>query len=181
MYSTREFAELTGVTVKALRHYERIGLLAPKRTDARYRRYAFGDLQRFERSLALKSLGPPLRMIKTLLERGDVPLRAHREALEQKGRGSIGLWRRWRGSKDTRRPAEALRTLQSPQYHLQRSHLSGHHKWPNGPANLLSLCLVPVRSAGNVAESLVHDKGKRAIRLRSDADGNLPPRRPAIR
>ena len=31
MYSTRAFAELTGVTVKALRHYERMGLLGPMR------------------------------------------------------------------------------------------------------------------------------------------------------
>ena len=45
MYSTRAFAELTGVTVKALRHYERMGLLGPMRTRARYRRYAFADLQ----------------------------------------------------------------------------------------------------------------------------------------
>lgn len=84
MYSTHTFAELTGVTVKALRHYERVGLLAPKRTGARYRRYALGDLRRLERILALKSLGLPLEKIKTLLARGGVPLRAHREALEQK-------------------------------------------------------------------------------------------------
>lgn len=84
MYSTRAFAALTGVTVKALRHYERIGLLAPKRTGAGYRRYSLGDLRRLERILALKSLGLPLKKIKTLLERGGVPLRAHREALEQK-------------------------------------------------------------------------------------------------
>jgi DNA-binding transcriptional MerR regulator len=84
MYSTRTFAKLTGVTVKALRHYERVGLLAPSRTRARYRRYALGDLRRLERILALKSLGLPLQKIKTLLERGGVPLRAHREALEQK-------------------------------------------------------------------------------------------------
>jgi DNA-binding transcriptional MerR regulator len=84
MYSTRAFAELTGVTVKALRHYERVGLLAPKRTSSRYRRYALGDLQRLEHILALKALGLPLEKIKTLLQRGGVPLRAHREALEQR-------------------------------------------------------------------------------------------------
>jgi len=84
MYSTHAFAELTGVTVKALRHYERVGLLAPKRTRARYRRYALEDLQRIERILALKSLGLSLTAIKTLLERGPVGLRAHRAALEDK-------------------------------------------------------------------------------------------------
>jgi DNA-binding transcriptional MerR regulator len=84
MYSTHAFAELTGVTVKALRHYERVGLLAPKRTRAQYRRYALGDLQRIERILALKSLGLSLMAIKALLKRGPVGLRAHRAALEDK-------------------------------------------------------------------------------------------------
>jgi DNA-binding transcriptional MerR regulator len=81
MYSTHQFAELTGVSVKALRHYERVGLLAPRRTRARYRRYAVGDLQRIERILALKSLGLSLKAIKTLLTRGPVGLRAHCESL----------------------------------------------------------------------------------------------------
>ena len=84
MYSTSAFAELTGVSVKALRHYERLGLLAPKRTRARYRRYAHGDLQQIERILALKSLGLSLTAIKTLLKRGAIGLRAHRAVLEDK-------------------------------------------------------------------------------------------------
>ena len=65
MYSTQTFARLTGVTVKALRHYERVGLLAPRRTRTRYRRYVLGDLQRIERILALKSLGLSLKAINT--------------------------------------------------------------------------------------------------------------------
>jgi DNA-binding transcriptional MerR regulator len=84
MHSTHTFAELTGVTVKALRHYERVGLLAPRRTRARYRRYAFGDLQRLERILALKSLGLSLKAIKTVLKRGGIELRAHRASLVEK-------------------------------------------------------------------------------------------------
>jgi DNA-binding transcriptional MerR regulator len=40
VYSTSAFARLAGVTVKMLRHYERIGLLTPKRTGSRYRRYS---------------------------------------------------------------------------------------------------------------------------------------------
>ena len=84
MYSTRAFAELTGVTVKALRHYERMGLLGPMRTRARYRRYAFADLQQIERILALKSLGLSLTAIKLVLKRGPVGLEAHRATLEEK-------------------------------------------------------------------------------------------------
>ncbi len=84
MYSTRAFAELTGVTVKALRHYERMGLLGPIRTRARYRRYAFADLQQIERILALKSLGLSLTSIKLVLKRGPVGLEAHRALLEDR-------------------------------------------------------------------------------------------------
>jgi DNA-binding transcriptional MerR regulator len=84
MYSTQTFAKLTGVTVKALRHYERVGLLEPRRTRARYRRYALGDLQRIERILALKSLGLSLKTIKTVLKRGAIELRAHRASLVEK-------------------------------------------------------------------------------------------------
>ena len=84
MYSTRAFAELTGVTLKALRHYERMGLLGPMRTRARYRRYAFADLQQIERILALKSLGLSLTSIKLVLKRGPVGLEAHRALLEDR-------------------------------------------------------------------------------------------------
>jgi DNA-binding transcriptional MerR regulator len=84
VYSTGAFARLAGVSVKMLRHYERIGLLMPMRTGSRYRRYSLEDLQRFERVLALRSLALPLTSIKTLLEGGAVSLCAHRESLEDK-------------------------------------------------------------------------------------------------
>lgn len=61
-----------------------MGLLGPRRTRARYRRYAFEDLQQIERILALKSLGLSLTSIKLLLERGVVELDAHRATLEDK-------------------------------------------------------------------------------------------------
>src|SRR5215472_4266739 len=38
-YKVREFAEFAGVTVRALHHYERLGLLKPTRTAAGYRVY----------------------------------------------------------------------------------------------------------------------------------------------
>src|SRR6185295_1218480 len=81
-YSARAFAQITGVTVKALRHYERRGLLTPHRTDAGYRRYTLLDLQRLEEILALKSLGLPLSQIPRLSGGQDVEaLRAQRERL----------------------------------------------------------------------------------------------------
>jgi len=82
MYSTSAFARLAGVTVKALRHYERCGLLRPQRNHSGYRQYAMDDLQRLERVLALRSLGLPLSTVKTLFDRPATSLRGHREKLE---------------------------------------------------------------------------------------------------
>ena len=47
-YRIHEFAELAGVTVKALHHYDRLGLLKPRRTDSGYRLYDERDLERLE-------------------------------------------------------------------------------------------------------------------------------------
>jgi DNA-binding transcriptional MerR regulator len=82
MYSTSAFARLAGVTVKALRHYERLGLLMPQRNHSGYRQYALADLQRLERVLALRSLGLPLATVKMLFARPATSLRGHREKLE---------------------------------------------------------------------------------------------------
>ena len=79
-YQIHEFAELAGVTVKALHHYDRLGLLKPKRTDSGYRMYAERDLERLEQIIALKFLGVPLKQIKTVLDRPALELheRDHR-------------------------------------------------------------------------------------------------------
>lgn len=81
-YSARAFAHLAGVTVKALRHYERRGLLTPERNAAGYRRYTLRDLQRLEWILALKSLGLPLGDVARLSASADPDaLRAQRARL----------------------------------------------------------------------------------------------------
>jgi MerR family transcriptional regulator, thiopeptide resistance regulator len=67
LYKAREFAVLAGVTVRALHHYDRIGLLKPQRSSSGYRLYSLADLERLEQIIALKFLGIPLREIKTLL------------------------------------------------------------------------------------------------------------------
>jgi MerR family transcriptional regulator, thiopeptide resistance regulator len=67
LYKAREFAVLAGVTVRALHHYDRIGLLKPQRSSSGYRLYSLADLGRLEQIIALKFLGIPLREIKTLL------------------------------------------------------------------------------------------------------------------
>jgi DNA-binding transcriptional MerR regulator len=86
-YRVREFAELAGVTVKALHYYDRLRLLRPARTTAGYRAYTAADLARLEQIVALRFLGIPLRKMNALLERGAPPLaatlRRQRQVLEE--------------------------------------------------------------------------------------------------
>ena len=66
----REFAKLTGVTVRTLHHYDRLGLLTPAaRSQAGYRIYGESDLARLEQIVVLKFLGLPLKQIRDLLDR----------------------------------------------------------------------------------------------------------------
>jgi DNA-binding transcriptional MerR regulator len=70
LYQAREFAELAGVTVRALHHYDRLGLLKPSyRSEAGYRLYSERDLVHLEQIVVLKFLGLPLKSIGTLLQR----------------------------------------------------------------------------------------------------------------
>ena len=86
-YKIHEFAKLAGVTVKALHHYDRLGLLQPGRTEAGYRVYCERDLETLEQIVALKFLGIPLKQIGVILKRAaQLPdaLRLQRRALEDK-------------------------------------------------------------------------------------------------
>jgi DNA-binding transcriptional MerR regulator len=65
-----EFSRLTRVSVKALRHYDRLGLLRPVEVDRStgYRYYSLDQLPRLNRLLALKDLGLSLEQVRQLLE-----------------------------------------------------------------------------------------------------------------
>src|SRR5262245_37617702 len=88
VYRVQAFAELAGVTVRALHHYDQLALLKPKRTAAGYRLYSAPDLERVEQIVALKFLGLSLKQIKTVLDRDSRSLvevlRTQRRALEEK-------------------------------------------------------------------------------------------------
>jgi DNA-binding transcriptional MerR regulator len=81
---------MAGVTVRALHHYDRLGLLRPRRTQSGYRMYEERELERLEQIVALKFLGLPLKQIQGLLDRTDFELadglRMQRTVLEQKRR-----------------------------------------------------------------------------------------------
>jgi DNA-binding transcriptional MerR regulator len=89
LFQAREFASLTGVTVRTLHHYDRLGLLKPSRyTGSGYRLYAAGDFARLEQIVALKFIGFSLKEIKSILSRASVDLattlRQQREAIAEK-------------------------------------------------------------------------------------------------
>jgi DNA-binding transcriptional MerR regulator len=62
-------AELAGVSVRTLHHYDEIGLVQPSaRTAAGYRAYAAGDVDRLREVLAYRRLGFGLREIADLVD-----------------------------------------------------------------------------------------------------------------
>jgi hypothetical protein len=75
-YQIHEFARLTGLTVRALQHYDHLGLLKPVRSRAGHRTYSDQDLQALVQILALKSVGVPLRQIAALRRSGGRAWRA---------------------------------------------------------------------------------------------------------
>lgn len=69
-----ETARRLGVTVRALRVYERHGLLRPGRTQAGWRVYGPEEVARLHQVLALKRLGLPLARIADLIGGRDVDI-----------------------------------------------------------------------------------------------------------
>jgi DNA-binding transcriptional MerR regulator len=68
-WSTSQLAELSGTTVKAVRHYHQIGLLAePERASNGYKQYGVEHLVRMLRIKRLSDLGVPLGQIATMGE-----------------------------------------------------------------------------------------------------------------
>lgn len=89
LFQAREFARLSGVTVRTLHHYDRLGLLKPSRyTGAGFRLYSEDDFARLEQIVALKFIGFSLNEIKNILKRGTTDLattlRQQRRAIEEK-------------------------------------------------------------------------------------------------
>jgi MerR family transcriptional regulator, thiopeptide resistance regulator len=69
MKTVGEVAELTGVTVRTLHHYDELGLLSPsRRSEAGYRLYSYEDLARLREILIWRTLGFPLTEIGALLD-----------------------------------------------------------------------------------------------------------------
>lgn len=93
-YTVKEVSDLSGVTVKTLHHYHKIGLLMPAEvSDAGYRLYGEDELKRLQHILFCKELDFPLARIKLLMEGGgerltrlmeqEQLLRARRDRLDE--------------------------------------------------------------------------------------------------
>ena len=68
-YSVGRVADLSGVTIRTLHHYDEIGLLSPGgRSEAGYRVYEDSDLERLQRILFYRELGFTLREISTIID-----------------------------------------------------------------------------------------------------------------
>ncbi|TCC55201.1 MerR family transcriptional regulator [Kribbella pittospori] len=84
-----EVSTRLGVTVRALHHWDEIGLARPSlRTAGGYRLYTAGDLERLQRIVVYRELGLGLDRIRTILDdsTADVPgaLRAQRDQIEER-------------------------------------------------------------------------------------------------
>ena len=67
-----ELASATGLTVRALHHYDRLGLLVPaERTTSGHRLYDEADVRRLYRIVALRQLGLRLDEIASVLDHGE--------------------------------------------------------------------------------------------------------------
>jgi DNA-binding transcriptional MerR regulator len=75
-YRVSEVARLTGVTVRALHHYDEIGLLVPSRRSGKgYRLYTDDDLLRLQQIVIGRALGMSLERIHRSLDDPDFELR----------------------------------------------------------------------------------------------------------
>ncbi|MBP2367506.1 MerR family transcriptional regulator [Pseudonocardia parietis] len=151
-----ELATLAGVTVRTLRHYHQIGLLAePPRSAGGYRHYDVGHLVRLLRITRLTALGVPLSGISAVL---DDPAAAERllDELDREAtaeierltarRDSIAVLRRTGSPPDLPPELAAFRSAPEPElpasvarYEHEQLLLVGHLLGEAGHAELVDL------------------------------------------
>ncbi|MGE5397362.1 MAG: MerR family transcriptional regulator, partial [Chitinophagales bacterium] len=88
-YRIKEVAELAGISIRTLHHYDQIGLLRPEKVNpAGYRLYTDDDLDRLQQILFFKELDFKLRDIQNILDNPGYDrqhtLEAHKKMLIEK-------------------------------------------------------------------------------------------------
>nr|WP_122012119.1 MerR family transcriptional regulator [Maliibacterium massiliense] len=96
MKTVKEVSQMTGISIRALRYYDEIGLLKPTAcTDARCRLYDADALEKLQLISLLRELEVPLTEIKRMLalprEAFCVALRAHKKTLVRRRNRLNGL------------------------------------------------------------------------------------------
>ena len=72
MMTVNEVSKLTGVSIRALQYYDKIGLLHPAQyTEAGYRLYDDAALERLQQILLFRELEFPLKQIQTIPQSPD--------------------------------------------------------------------------------------------------------------
>ncbi|MCA0972530.1 MerR family transcriptional regulator [Halobacillus litoralis] len=89
MYKVKELADLTGVSVRTLHHYDHIGLLSPEEISANgYRHYSDEQVSRLQQILFFKEMDFSLSEIKRILDDPgfdqEHALRQHKKLLMEK-------------------------------------------------------------------------------------------------
>lgn len=95
-YTVHQLANMAGISVRTLHHYDHIDLLRPSaRNAAGYRLYQEADLLRLQQILLFKELDLPLAEIRRILDHpGFDPIHAlvqHRRTLEERAERLAGL------------------------------------------------------------------------------------------
>ncbi|KEJ00328.1 MerR family transcriptional regulator [Clostridium botulinum A2B7 92] len=88
-YKIKEVADMAGISVRMLHHYDKIGLLDPESVSAAgYRLYSDENLDRLQQILFFKELNFPLQEIKIILDSPNFDkkeaLKVHRQLLLEK-------------------------------------------------------------------------------------------------
>ncbi len=88
-YKIKEVADMAGISVRMLHHYDKIGLLKPESVNAAgYRLYSDENLNRLQQILFFKELNFPLQEIKIILDSPNFDkkeaLKVHRQLLLEK-------------------------------------------------------------------------------------------------
>lgn len=96
--SVGELAQATGLTVRALHHYDRLGLLSPSRDPGGRRTYGPDDVRRLHQIIALRGFGLSLAEIARLLDGTGTDLRSLLERQLEQTEERIAAAQRLRGT-----------------------------------------------------------------------------------
>lgn len=77
MYKIKKVSEMSGVSVRTLHHYDKMGLLSPQKKENGYRYYSEEDMSFLQMILFYKYLGFSLKKIKELLKKEDIEILYH--------------------------------------------------------------------------------------------------------